>query len=236
MSRSFDGSNDNAIGAFASTYGGPITLGCWFKFTDHPVAIDVLVQVGESNSSSDESYVLRTTSTDNQFTAYVQGSGGSGIANVSKSGIDGVWTPFLGVYIAADDRDSYVGDAVGGSLVAASFPDAVQHVRLGENMGAGQDYTGLLAEVCVWNKELDAGEIAAFLAGDSPLSIAGANLVGYWPMSANGGSSEANLGVDTGGDLTFSGPVFDADHPTISGGGSSIAAKVRFYNMLRNAS
>lgn len=217
MSYSFDGSNDRLTGTFTSTYGDPITLACWFKITAHPGAIDSLLAVGNSSSSNNNSYALRTVTTADRYGAVVVGnSGGTDQANVTKAGIENTWTPFIGVFSGDSQRDCYVSDQTAGNTTANAVADAIQFIRLGESFTAANDYTGLLAEVCVWNKALSAGEIASFLAASAPTGIAAANLIGYWALSQNGVLT--NEGIDTGGDLTASGAVFSSDHPTITGG------------------
>lgn len=216
MSYLFDGSNDNLTGTFTSTYGDPITLACWIKFTDHPIALDRLITFGNSNSSSNDAYDIRLTATDNQFAAVSTTSAGvSDNAAVVKTGVDATWIPVIGVFTADNDRDIYASDGTGNSVVSRAVSDAVQFIRMGDSMTGTNDFTGRLAECCIWNKALSAGEIASFLAASPPSGIAAANLIGYWPMTS---ADITNQGVDTGGDLTAGGnAVFDSDHPTISG-------------------
>ena len=110
----------------------------------------------------------------------------------------------------------------------------VQYIRLGESLTAFNDLYGLLAEVAIWNKALSAGEIASYLAGNDPSAIAAANLIGYWPLSADN-ATQSNLGTDATGDLTVSGATYEpSDHPTITSS-ATIAPLSSFYRMLRNA-
>lgn len=234
MSRSFDGSNDYGDGAFSSTYAiYPSTLAAWIKITVHPIALDCIQMVGVNSASANNSLILRTGASDNAWQAAVQtGTGGSGNTNVVKD-VDGVWTPFIGIFISDTSREIWFSDQNDSSATSNVLTGVLQYIRCGTTLAGANDYTGKIAEMCYWDKQISAGDITNFLAGNSPLTISGANLRGYWPMSSDGGSTEANLGTDSGGDLTWNGTTFDADHPTITGGGSSIAAKVRYYNMLR---
>jgi hypothetical protein len=86
-------------------------------------------------------------------------------------------------------------------------------------LDGGNDYTGLIAEVAIWNKALADAEITSYMSGEAASTIAAANLIGYWPLSADN-ATQSNEGLDAGGDLSVSGATFDADHPTITGGES----------------
>lgn len=220
MSYSFDGSNDTLTGTLTSTYDAPITMACWFKWGGggagaHPSAIDCMVHLGNSSSSSVDSYILRTQTTVNRFEIFADGSGGNESTSLAKTIAADTWTPFIGVVTSHTVRDLYVADATASEAVGADGVSAlVQYIRLGENLAAANDFYGLLAEVAIWNKALSAGEIASYLAGNDPSGIAAANLIGYWPLSSDN-ATQGNQGVDAGGDLSVTSAVYSSDHPTI---------------------
>lgn len=74
-----------------------------------------------------------------------------------------------------------------------------------------------LAEMAFWNAILDATTIAGLAAGKPPSCFA-TNGVYYWPFAGDAGD---DFGTDHG---TVTGPLTDADHPTLisCGGGGGI--------------
>ena len=234
MSYSFDGTNDTLAGALTSTYDAPITMACWFKWGGggagaHPSAIDAMVNFGNSSSSATSSYILRTQATVDRFEIYADGATADETTSLAKTVAADTWTPFIGVVTSHSVRDVYVSDVTNGEASGTEdVATALQYVRLGENFAAANDFYGLLAEVAIWNKALSAGEIASYLAGNDPSGIAAANLIGYWPLSADN-ATQSNQGVDAGGDLSVTSAVYNSDHPTISGTSALTAQQVQFY-------
>lgn len=217
MSYSFDGANDWLRGTFNSTYGYPITLAAWVKITDHPVATDLAVQLGNISNSDNDSLQIRTSSTDNRWSATsVSSGGGTATTNITQN-IDNTWTPMVATFTSDSLRNFYFPGDNAQSTATIVVGQAMQYVGIGANLADGFDFTGLIAEVAIWDKILTTQEIDDYLGGDAASGIAASDLIGYWPLDTNGGL--ANEGVDTGGDLTASGnAAFNADHPTISGG------------------
>ncbi len=229
MSYSFDGANDNMRGQFATTYNStPITLACYIKIAAHPVAADCFINFGESSVSVDHALILRTDTVDDGWVALTDaGATGAG-ATLSSINLDSGsigttynattgWAGLVGVFTNDALRDVYAG-AIGntaqntGNQVAN---DTLTFICLGENITGSQDFTGLMAEVAIWNAALNSSEITSYLGGLKATQIAPANLIGYWPLSASN-ATQSNEGVDTDGDLAVTGATFDADHPTIS--------------------
>jgi hypothetical protein len=215
LSYSFDAANDHLEGVFSSSYGDPITLACWIKISAHPGAINALINLGNSTSTVTDSYFMRIGSGANVYQALCRNSAADdGFAQATKD-IGGVWTPLVAVYSSPTLRDMYVADQSGTNGTSISVTDGCTHVQLGESLANTQDFLGLMAEVAIWNSALSAPEIASYIAGTAASQIAAANLVGYWPLSADN-ATQANEGIDAGADLSVTGAVFDADHPTIT--------------------
>lgn len=222
MSYYCNGTNQWLRGYMGTTYALPITLACWFKQTDHPVAIKSLVEFHyQGGTGNNDSVILRTTATDNTFTAaIISTTGSTGSAGASKN-VDNTWTPFVGVFPSNSSRQTYVSDATGSGSGAYTVSDLFDEISLGVNAADAADFTGYLAEVAIWNKELSAGEIANFLAAKAPSSIAASNLIGYWPLNYNN-ATQTNVGTDASGDLTVTSATYSSDHPTIEYGTADI--------------
>jgi len=216
MSYSFDGANDTMTGTFTSTYNGhPVTMGCFLKVTTHPVATDRFVSFGNNSGSQNDSHTLQSSTVDDRWWATSQDTTGAD-AVVSSVNIDGVWAGYVGRFTNATLRDLYVQafGNTGQNTTSKAVANAMQFIRLGEGFGGSQDYTGKLAEVAIWNSALSDGDITLYLGGQAASTIAAASLIGYWDLATNN-ATQANAGLDAGGDLTVTGATFDSDHPVI---------------------
>jgi hypothetical protein len=222
MSFLFDGANDQLEATLTSTYTDPVTLAAYVKFTVHPVANDAFLYFGNSASVVNDSYCIRTNTTDDSWDATSRTTGDSSatVAGINK---DGVWTPVVGVFTNNTLRDIYVG-AIGNTaqnITSRAVADVLQFVAAGEDFAGGKDFAGRLAELAIWKIALSAAEITSYLAGTVASSIAASDLIFYVPMDTN---SLLNLGTDAGGDMTASGnAAFDADHPTIGSPSTTIS-------------
>jgi hypothetical protein len=226
MSFIFDGVNDSLSGTFTSTYADPVTLACWIKVANHPVAVNWMYAVGNSSSSNDQSYALRTTATDDAWSAIARTTS-NGTATKTAVNIDGVWAAWVGKFSSDTLRDVYIqslaNTASNNTSIAVS--DVIQFIRVGTDFANGSDFTGRLAELAMWNSVLSDTDITSYMAGTAASGIAAANLVGYWPLSS---ADLTNQGLDAGGDLTAANQAaFDADHPTITGGLDPIVLRWR---------
>jgi hypothetical protein len=232
MSYSFDGANDSLRGQFGTTYNSvPITLACFIKITAHPTAADAFVMIGETINSDDHSHVIRTDAVDNGWQGISDAGASNGTVTVSSIDLDAAtigttynattgWAGIVGVFTANTQRDLFVAAIANTAQTVQdrAVNNGLSYISCGETLAALNDFNGLLAEVAIWNAALNSSDITSYLGGTAASQISAANLIGYWALNANGVLT--NEGVDTGGDLTASGAVFNADHPTITVGGS----------------
>lgn len=215
MSYLFDGVDDRMAGTFTSTYADPVTIACFVKVTAHPIDIDYLLAVGNNQTVSDQSYRLSTPAVDNQWAAIARTTS-EGPAIVTLN-IDGVWAGLVGVFSSNTLRDLYVQTLsnTAQNITNLAVADVLKYISVGSNFNTFANFNGRIAECAIWNIALNSTQITSYLAGTAASTIAAANLIGYWPMSSSA-APQANLGTDADGDLTVTGAVFSADHPTIT--------------------
>jgi hypothetical protein len=169
-----------------------------------------------SNSSSDLNGAPANMyfNADTDFAATV---GGAGTA-LAEEIATGSWYAFVGVYRSATDRQFYL-DTISGtkgiSATSRTLTTPLTEIRIGSHPTAGLNFPGLMAEMALWDVELTTEQITSFLAKNVATGIAAANLRGYWPLNVNS-TSQPNLGLDSGGDLTASSNTYSADHPAIT--------------------
>ena len=217
---SYEFSNSNAAilsGVFNGTYGDPITIACHQKFTAHPAAVDVLVQLHLTDGANADSYQLHTYTTDNTWALTAYDTTTSSRVTSPAVDRDGVWTPVVAVITTDALRDIYVADIANTaqSTSTRTVSNGLLRLAVGRAAPANSAFTGFIAEVAVWNCALTTQQITDYLAGYNPSGIAAANLIGYFPLDYDS-ATQTNEGVDTAGDLTVTGtPAFSSDHPTI---------------------
>ncbi len=224
MSYIFDGTNDRMTGSFTSSYGDPLTLAAHIKLpAGHPGVIDYVLSLGASSSARNDSYALRLNSVVNEYSMVSFDSADltTGATTAFDIGTTD-WAGYVGTVNGEANRDVYIKalantDNNGGTRTVA---DTLRFIHVGESLVAANDFTGRIAELAIWNKVLSAAEITSYMNGESASTIAAANLIGYWPLSASS-ATQSNLGLDSGGDLTVSGATFSTDHPTITIPGAS---------------
>lgn len=232
MSYTFDGTNDRITGSFTSTYAGDtFTIAAYVKYTDHPAAIDTIAMIGNNSGDNLNSHSIRTTGTDNQFAVASIEGGTASTASVSHVA-DGTWIPVVGIITSNTQRDIRVATYANTAqaTTARDVADALQFISIGESLDLANDATMSIAEVAMWNIALGQSAIEAYMAGTVSTAIEAANLIGYWPLSADN-ATQSNEGVDAGGDLSVANAIFNADHPTITAGGGSATRKRRMSLM-----
>lgn len=234
MSYVYNGAGDSLDGAFTSSYNGEaITIACYINVADHLGVTTTILMLGNNSGSQNDAHSLKTVTVDNRWAAQSVDTAGSTDSAVETINVDGIWTGLVGTFVSDSSRVIYVGAIgnTGSSSTSRAVADALKNIRVGRQLGGAQVFTGKIAEVAMWNAVLDSGQITSYLAGTAASSIAPANLIGYWPLSADS-PTHTNLGIDAGGTLTVTGAVFDADHPSIATGGSNIAVKARYYQSM----
>lgn len=220
MSYDFDGSNDRIAGTMTATYPLPVTLAAFVKVTSHSSPqSDTIVTFGNA-SAANNCHVLESGTVEHAWRADSRDSGGTNAqAVMSGVNLNGVWAGLVGKFTSNTQRDIYVQDLANTATNTTNIAvtGALDVLRIGEGLGAANDFDGLIAEVAIWNSALSDADITSYLAGTPASSISPANLIGYWPLSS-AAATQLNLGLDAGGDLSVIGASFDADHPTLLGG------------------
>ena len=214
------------VGTFNSTYTLPITLGCWIKYADHPNSVDWALAL-HKDDVADEYIDLSLPGTDDAFDARQDGPEGGTVARYTSSAgeYDGVWVPWIGTFESNTVWNCFVELVTNTAERDASAftPGAIGKILVGQRPDGFSEWINKIAECAIWNSELSNANITSYLNGNAASGIDAANLVGYWPLSADN-TTQSNLGTDTSGDLTVtasggSGVFSDPpDHPTISSG------------------
>jgi len=233
MSYSFGGGTHNIKGSFTGTFAIPVSILCWVKGTI--MGSDAYFYFGKNPSDGNDSVHVGTGSAATKIEAGATDSAGverSADYTTGAAEYDDVWVPVLGVFTSSNNRDIYIEVIANtaNSGAARTVAGLLKHLIAGENPSGSQPWTGLLAELAVWDKALVSGEITDLLDNaKAPVDVANANLIGYWSLDHDDSTPDDESG-NGGPTLTVTGATFDADHPSIVSGGSIVPILSQDYS------
>lgn len=218
----------NMNGTLDTGISDPCSLAAWVQLPNHPLAFQVALMLCSTFNAGtfNDSYALRTNSADNSFHFRCQdNAAGASVAAATLTNVevDGIWIPWIGTVSGdAVGRAIEVGAAGSGTNGAIrTVANGLTKIIIGASAALSQELVGKIAEVCVWTGVISAPNIASYRAGIDPSIIDASNLRCFYPFREDTGTTIANLGLDTGGDLSVTDWAFDADHPTIITGGQA---------------
>jgi hypothetical protein len=122
------------------------------------------------------------------------------------------WHHIAGQEISSGSRKVWV-DGSSGSNTNNLSPSGINANYIGVRPNLSTDFNGRIAEVALWNEELDADEIAALARGASVRRIRPLALVAYWPLWGIG-SSEIDCSPG-GNSMSITGSLSRANHAPV---------------------
>ncbi len=185
MARLFDdGTTDLLLNANAVVSSYPFSMGGWMNTNDDGIN-EAIISIGDTATDNELwSLILRgDLAGDNIY--FRSRDGGSNKNAITTSGITvDTWHHILGVGTNATDRKVYLDGGNVGSDAINSTPSGLDATAIGINVrdNSISPFSGLLAEMAIWNINLTAAEGAILAAGYSPLFVRPANLVAYWSL------------------------------------------------------
>lgn len=215
MARSF-ASDSIRAGGLSFPQDPVLSVSLWFKVSSLGVT-----HVPYSMMINGNDWLAVVVNADNTVRATWKGSGSAELTATSTSGISAnTWTHMLGVFNGATSRTIYLS---GGNNATESTSQGMGAVPGRHSIGALDDgttlyspFTGLIAEVGIWNMVLTAGNAVTLAGGTAPSSVEAANLQAYLTLLTADGITDTE-----GNTWTNNGSSTDSDHPTMSGGGGS---------------
>lgn len=212
MAYTLNGTSQHLSTASAPASGSPMTLACWFNAA--VVQSGVLLSVGVSSGShrNQVQAVNGTPGVSNYINAVAVGGATTAIAAGATDANTNTWAHAAGVFTSATSRTSY---ANGGGAVTNTTDCGTQNAANSVVVGARWNttlalyYSGLIADVGVWNVALNAAEIAALAKGISCRLVRPQSLVFYAPLLRDLVDVRGGLAITNNNAATV------ADHPRI---------------------
>lgn len=189
MALIFDSNNYMQCTNTLLTTGHPATISCWFKSVVNNSG--VIVSIGSGGNR-----IRITLSAAFKLLAQESDLGGGRNASSANAVVNGVWNHGCGVFVSNFERKAYLNytDQGTNGVGAQAVINSQGGVSIGNgfNGAAGAGLIGWIAEVALWNINLQDAEVKALSNGTSPLLVHRGNLVGYWPLYGND-TAEQNL-------------------------------------------
>lgn len=122
------------------------------------------------------------------------------------------WAHAAGVFAGTSSRTAYInGGSAGTNTTTHSFTDPPTHLRIGALFYTSLvlQFSGLMAEVAIWNAALTTAEVASLANGFTPDQIRPQSLQFYLPLVRNLQDLRSAIAI------TNNNPVTVAAHPRI---------------------
>lgn len=218
MARSFV-SPDRLATTGVSVTSYPVTMSAWVKITTGG-RTQAFMSIGAGGASDPQRLEMRFPPTDIAQARSVDSSLGTNAASASTATPVNTWTHVVGVFASNSSRAVYVnGTGFTNTITRTVDPSTFAYQTVGCNISSGPSYgnffEGHIAEPAWWAAELTPDEIAALVAGYSPLFVRPKLLRSYAPLFGRDGAIGDE--EDWVGGLAFeqnSSPA-RADHPRI---------------------
>lgn len=141
----------------------------------------------------------------------------SGTRMLSSAVSTGTWYHVAAVFVGSTERYLYLNGVCQATNTSAPSTSFSGH-RL--NLGMRFDGTvfgsfadGRLAEACLWNVALSAGQISSLAAGKDPRTVSATAPVVYWPVFGEASPEPPYVSANT---LTITNSPAKADHPPVA--------------------
>jgi len=186
MARSFDDAAteyleiDQAVVSSAA----PCTLSAWFN-TDDASVTQVLIQIADKDVDKHRFVLqIRKTSSGQNIISWVQ-DGGTGVPTVTTTTYStNTWQHACATFASTTSRAVYLDGGGKGTSTTSIDPlnlDRTSIARAGDSTPAAY-MSGSIAEVAIWDVDLNDDEVAALAKGFHPYQIRPGNLVFYVPL------------------------------------------------------
>jgi len=164
----FDGMNDAVISSAPTVLAHPLSVNIWFR-TTHLNARMTLWSIGDMDSLYGHYIELRGDA-DGDYVEATSREGFGFVSATTTTGItSGQWHMITALYASNTDRRILIDGGSQGTNAIYINPSGIDTMTIGENAwgngGLPQYFKGTIDDVRVYNRILEASEIAALAAG-----------------------------------------------------------------------
>jgi len=207
-----DASSEFGVNTSVSISAMPLSMACWFNTNDLDVN-EILISLADS-AVGDHWFALGINGSEagDPVQAWKRG-GSSSVARTTTTPSINTWHHACGTFASATSTIAYLDGAGKHEETTSITPSSIDVTAVGgiRDVSPGQYWSGLIAEIALWNVTLTDAEVAILAVGYSPLFVRPGNLVNYWPLI---GRTSPEIDVVGGVNFTLTGTVV-ANHPRI---------------------
>lgn len=143
------------------------------------------------------------------------------------------WLAVGGVWASSTSRQAFCDGGGGVIDTTSKVPVAPTETLIGaRKTGVSRDgfFTGLIAEIAVWNVSLSSAEMAALRTGLDPSTVRGGSLVDYWRLDASTDDQTGYKGnvMTNVGSTRYGGPRAPRGNVSMLGLPSGVMARCNF--------
>ena len=191
----------------------PLTMAAWFNSNSSAGDQTILTFVDKDTTADWFRLAIRGDQAEN-VEAFARGASDNGIARTSTGYSTNTWHHAIAVFTSTTSRSAYIDNGSGitdTDSITTSNLDRVIIGSIGHSSG-GSFFSGLIAEVGVWDIALNAAERGMLAAGFSPLMVRPDRLVAYYPLI---GRNSPETDIVGGINLTLTNAPSLGAHPRI---------------------
>jgi hypothetical protein len=194
----------------------PLSIAAWFNSDD--LTIDQIIFAINVAGSNDNAFALQLSgSVAGDPVSALARTTASSAASTSSAYSTGVWQHAAAVFASATSRSAYLNGGSKGTNAVSRVPAGLNQMCMGARRGATTllPFSGMLAEVGVWNIALTDADVLALSTGISPLAVQPEYLVHYYRAI---GQSAPEIDLVNGYGLSwYASPTGGAAHPRVFG-------------------
>ena len=213
-SRLFDDASTHSLDntASAPVAVAPLTLAGWFN-SDSLTLDQQIVQLQDKDVGNDRWWIQLSGNIAGDFVQFYSQDGTASPATTSLAYSTDTWQHACGVEIASNSRVAYLDGGNSGTETTLRTPDNIDSISIGRagDSTPNNHFSGMLAEIAVWDVALAAGDVVQLADGFSPLFVRPESLVFYCPII---GSFSPEIDLIGGRNMTVTGAT-KAAHPRV---------------------
>jgi hypothetical protein len=184
MARLFDDASEEYLELdSAPVTAVPLSMACWAWSDDLTVDQYLMALTDKDATNMAFGLILRAAQAGDPIQASTYASSLS-VASSSAAPSASTWFHAAGVWASATSRAAYLNGGNKGTQTTSRVPTGIDRISIARtgDLSPGYYVSGMVAEAAIWNVALSDAEVALLAAGVSPLEVARANLVAYWPL------------------------------------------------------
>jgi hypothetical protein len=183
MAFSFNGTNQRLTPPLPPATISPLTIVCWFNASNNTTTGALITLTNSANSTNYFTIYASGAVVGDPVQLLTQGTGGNQIVSTTAGYASNSWSHACAVFESNTSRTVFLNGANSALGSVPISPQGINEFNIGSfKVTAGNWFSGLIAEVGIWNAALTAAEIASLAKGMTCDKVRPQSLVFYAPL------------------------------------------------------